>query len=53
MGARDQIVDLYATECMPALDFQNSENCFREPLTQALCEDKWNDKIITFLLKRN
>ena len=49
---RDQIVDLYATECMPALDFQNSENCFREPLTQALCEDKWNDKNYNFSFKK-
>lgn len=37
-----QVVDLFATEGNPALDYQGTEKCYREPLTTALDSDVWH-----------
>ena len=36
-----QMVDLHATEGNPALDYQGTDKCYREPLTTALDPDFW------------
>lgn len=37
--------DLIATEGFPALDFQGTEKCYREPLTTALDPDFWSPQL--------
>ncbi len=41
---RDRIIDLFATESNYSLDFQSTNNCFREPLTQALDKEVFKNK---------
>lgn len=38
--------DLIATEGFPALDFQDTEKCFREPLTSALDPEFWKPDLV-------
>lgn len=41
-----QMVDLFATEGNPALDYQGTDKCYREPLTTALDPDIWKPDLV-------
>lgn len=40
-----QMVDLFATEGNPALDYQGTDKCYREPLTTALDPEVWKPNL--------